>query len=83
MSNIIIYTSSFCPYCTQAKYLLNKKKIDFTEINIGKDPTKRVEMMQKSGQRTVPQVFNGAIHVGDCTQIHELEREGKLDDLLA
>jgi len=82
MSNIIIYTSSFCPYCIQAKYLLNKKKVDFTEINVGKNPEKRVEMMQKSGQRTVPQIFNGETHVGDCTQIHELERQGKLDDLL-
>jgi len=83
MSNIIIYTSSFCPYCIQAKRLLDKKEINFTEINIGKQPEKRAEMMQKSGQRTVPQIFNGEKHIGDCMQVYALEQEGKLDDLLA
>ncbi len=83
MSNTIIYTSFFCPYCIQAKFLLNRKKIDFTEINIGKEPEKRAEMMQKSGQRTVPQIFNGDKHIGDCIQIHAFEREGTLDALLS
>jgi len=83
MSNISIYTTSFCPYCIQAKRLLNKKNITFTEINVGKDPEKRAEMMQKSQQRTVPQIFNGDTHVGDCMQIHGFESQGTLDDLLA
>ncbi|ORU94536.1 MAG: glutaredoxin [Cycloclasticus sp. symbiont of Bathymodiolus heckerae] len=83
MSDIIIYTSSFCPYCIQAKRLLNKKNISFVEINISKEPVKRVEMMQKSQQRTVPQIFNGDSHIGDCMQIYAFEQDGKLDELLA
>lgn len=83
MPDITIYTTSFCPYCIQAKRLLKKKNIAFTEINVSKDPEKRTEMMQKSQQRTVPQIFNGDKHVGDCMQIHGFESQGKLDDLLA
>jgi len=83
MSIITIYTTSFCPYCVQAKRLLNKKNITFVEINVGKDPEKRTEMMQKSQQRTVPQIFNGDTHVGDCMQIYGFESQGTLDELLA
>ncbi|AGS40549.1 MAG: glutaredoxin 3 [Cycloclasticus pugetii] len=83
MSKITIYTSSLCPYCTQAKRLLNNKNIPFTEISIANDPNKRAEMIQKSQRSTVPQIFNGDKHVGDCTEIYDLESRGKLDELLA
>ncbi|MEW4983190.1 MAG: glutaredoxin 3 [Cycloclasticus sp.] len=83
MSNITIYTSSFCPYCTQAIRLLNKKNIEFTEISISQEPEKRAEMIQKSQRTTVPQIFNGETHIGDCMEIYGFESAGKLDDLLA
>lgn len=83
MSNIIIYTANFCPYCIQAKRLLTKKNITFTEINLSKEPDRRSEMMQKSQRRTVPQIFNGDTHIGDCTEIYTFERDSQLDTLLA
>ncbi|MBV1875668.1 MAG: glutaredoxin 3 [Cycloclasticus sp.] len=83
MSKITIYTSSFCPYCIQAKRLLTKKNIPFNEISIAKDPDKRAEMIQKSQRTTVPQIFNGDNHIGDCMEIYGLESNGKLDELLA
>jgi len=83
MANITIYTSSFCPYCVQAKRLLTKKNILFNEISIAKDPEKRAEMIQKCQRTTVPQIFNDDNHVGDCMELYGLESSGKLDDLLA
>lgn len=83
MPNIIIYTTAFCPYCVQAKRLLKKKGINFTEINVDKEPEKRIEMMQKSQRRTVPQIFNGDTHIGDCMELYGFESEGTLDKLLA
>ncbi|HIG79597.1 MAG TPA: glutaredoxin 3 [Cycloclasticus sp.] len=83
MSNIIIYTTEFCPYCVHVKRLLNHKNIEFTEIDVGKEPRKRAEMMQKSQRTTVPQIFNGTIHIGDCTELYGFESAGELDVLLA
>lgn len=83
MSNITIYTTAFCPYCVHAKRLLNHKGIEFTEIDVGKEPEKRIVMTQKCQRTSVPQIFNGDVYVGDCMEIHEFESTGKLDALLA
>lgn len=83
MSTIIIYTAPLCPYCTHAKRLLNNKNVAFEEISIADDPSIRHEMIQKSQRTTVPQIFNGDTHVGDCTEIYDLESRGQLDALLA
>ena len=83
MSNVTIYTAPFCPYCTQAVRLLKSKKIDFTEIDTSAKPALRKEMMDKSKRNTVPQIFNGDKHIGDCTELFTLEQQGKLDGLLA
>jgi len=83
MSNIIIYTSAYCPYCVQAKRLLQQKNVEFIEISVDNEPEKRREMIQKSQRTTVPQIFNGDTHIGDCMETIGLESEGKLDDLLA
>ena len=83
MANITIYTSSLCPYCVQAKRLLDQKNIPYEEISIAEQPEKRAEMIQKSQRTTVPQIFNGDTHIGDCTEIYALESAGKLDALLA
>lgn len=83
MSTIIIYTAPLCPYCTHAKRLLNNKNVAFEEISIADDPSIRHEMIQKSQRTTVPQIFNGDTHIGDCTEIYDLESRGQLDALLA
>jgi len=83
MSNITIYTTAYCPFCVQAKRLLNNKNISYEEIAVDNDPQKRAEMMQKSQRTTVPQIFNNDQHVGDCTEIFGFERDGRLDELLA
>ena len=83
MKKVVIYTGPFCAHCDWAKALLNKKKINFVEYNVGENPTKREEMFKKSnGTRTVPQIFIGDHHVGGNFELQTLEREGKLDNLL-
>ena len=84
MQPIEIYTSSTCGYCFAAKRLLTEKGASFTEINIQMHPERRAEMMQRAaGQRSVPQIFIGARHIGGCDQLYAMERAGKLDALLA
>lgn len=83
MSQITIYTRPFCGYCSRAVSLLCAKGVEFTEIEAGFDPEKRREMMQRSGRHTFPQIFVGETHLGDCDEMMELERQGRLDALLA
>ncbi|WP_374575904.1 glutaredoxin 3 [Phenylobacterium sp.] len=83
MSKVTIYTKPFCPYCIRAVDLLTKKGVKFDEISAAFDPDKRREMMQRSGRSTYPQIFIGDTHVGGCDDMMALEREGKLDPLLA
>ena len=64
MPNVIIYTTGYCPYCYQAKDLLDNKNIQYQEIRIDSDPARRAEMIQKSQRRTVPQIFINGHHVG-------------------
>lgn len=83
MKNITIYTTNTCPYCIKAKALLNKKNAIFTEINV-EDEEKRNKMIElTSGKRSVPQIFIGDQHVGGCDDLYELDRQGKLDQLLS
>ena len=83
MINITIYTKDYCPYCVKAKSLLAIKKVTFVEINLHQNPEKIEEMIKKSnGAQTVPQIFNGDQHIGDCDKIYELNSEGTLDKLL-
>lgn len=84
MREIEIYTRSTCGFCHRAKHLLESKGLSFTEYDIGREPERRAEMMQRApGRYTVPQIFIDGQHVGDCTELHALERAGKLDPLLA
>ena len=82
MSQVIIYTKPYCPYCVRAVALLEKKGVAFTEIDAAFDPEKRAEMMQRSGRATFPQIFIGDRHIGGCDDMMALEREGRLDPLL-
>ena len=82
MTQVTIYTKPYFPYCIRAVSLLEKKGIDFTEIEAAFDPEKRAEMMQRSGRTTFPQIFIGDHHIGGCDDMMALEREGRLDPLL-
>ena len=84
MKPVLIYTSPICGFCHAAKRLLNQKGVEFTEVDVLANPTRRPEMMEKAGGRhTVPQIFVGDTHVGGCDDLYDLERAGKLDPLLA
>lgn len=83
MAQVTIYTKPYCPYCIRAVSLLEKKGVEFTEIEAAFDPEKRQEMMQRSGRTTFPQIFIDDRHIGGCDDMMALERDGKLDPLLA
>lgn len=83
MQNVRIYTTPICPYCARAKALLNQKGVAFEEVDVYMDAAARKEMMERSGRRTVPQIFIGDHHVGGCDDLHALEAAGELDPLLA
>jgi glutaredoxin 3 len=81
---IEIYTRPGCGYCGAAKSLLTRKKAAFTELDVAIDSTLRQQMWDRAGAgSTFPQIFIGAIHVGGCEELYALDREGKLDSLLA
>ncbi|MDX5331791.1 MAG: glutaredoxin 3 [Caulobacteraceae bacterium] len=82
MANVTIYTKPYCPYCIRALDLLEKKGVEFTEIEAAFDPEKRQEMNQRSGRNTFPQIFIGERHIGGCDDMMALERAGELDALL-
>ena len=84
MQTVEIYTSPLCGFCHAAKRLLSEKGVSFSEVDILREPTRRSEMMGRSGGRhTVPQIFIGDTHVGGCDDLYALERAGKLDPLLS
>ncbi|MDB9373245.1 glutaredoxin 3 [Nodularia sphaerocarpa] len=83
-ANVEVYTWSTCPFCIRAKSLLKKKGVDFTEYCIDGDEAERAKMSERAnGRRSLPQIFINDYHVGGCDDIHALESEGKLDELLA
>jgi len=78
-----MYTTAACPFCQSAERLLADKGVpDIEKIRVDLQPARRAEMTQKSGRRTVPQIWIGERHVGGCDDLYALEREGKLDPLL-
>jgi glutaredoxin 3 len=79
-----IYTKTFCPYCWRAKMLLESKGVSFKEISVDFGGTDKATMIERAGGRTtVPQIFIGERHVGGCDDLMALERDGKLDRLIA
>lgn len=83
--HVTLYTKDYCPYCVKAKSLLTRKGVaNITEIDVTHDAALLAEMLAKSnGMRTVPQIFIGDAHVGGCDNLYALDKEGKLDALLA
>ena len=83
MKKVVIYTGPLCNFCSAAKHLLNKKKINYEEIDIGYDDKKREEMLKKSnGAKTIPQIFIEEKHIGGYIELKALENKGELDSLL-
>jgi glutaredoxin 3 len=81
---ITMYTTAVCPYCIRAERLLHAKGVTgIDKIRVDLDPTLRVAMMERTGRRTVPQIYIGATHVGGYDDLVALDRRGELDPLLA
>jgi glutaredoxin 3 len=84
MAEVKIFTTSFCPYCVQAKRLLDRKNVPYVEIDVGGDDALREEMVAAAeGRRTVPQIFIGGQGIGGFEELWTLEQNGQLDQLLA
>lgn len=84
MSKILMYTSAYCPYCMNAERLLNSKGIsDIEKLRVDEQPNLREEMIEKTGRRTVPQIYIGDTHVGGFDDLRALDLAGGLDPLLA
>lgn len=79
---VVIYTTNYCPYCHAAKRLLTAKKVAFSEINVEGDDVKRQWLIEKTGQRTVPQIFIDDKSFGGFEDMQELEQKGELDKVL-
>lgn len=77
-----MYSTRICPFCVMAKRLLTSKSVAIDEVRVDEDLAQRELMMQRSGRRTVPQIFVGEVHVGGFQELQALEHAGKLDALL-
>jgi len=84
VATVEVYSTSYCPYCIRAKGLLERKGVEFVEIDVTDDPVLRAQMVKLAGgRRTVPEIFiNGEI-IGGCDELYALELSGELDTLLA
>jgi glutaredoxin 3 len=83
-ASVLMYRTAHCPYCHRAEALLKARGVDSIEtIRVDLDPARRVEMIERTGRRTVPQIFIGATHVGGFDDLAELDSEGRLKALLA
>jgi glutaredoxin 3 len=83
MPTIRMYSTAVCPFCQRAEMLLKSKGVtEIEKIRVDLDSALRDEMMQKTGRRTVPQIYIGEVHVGGFDDLAELDRAGKLDVLL-
>lgn len=82
-AHVLLYGSAVCPYCVMAERLLKAKGIDNIEkIRVDLEPKQRQIMMERTGRRTVPQIFIGETHVGGYDDLAALDRAGKLDGML-
>jgi len=80
---ITMYSTGVCPFCQRAERLLRAKGVtEIDKIRVDLEPERRVEMMEKTGRRTVPQIYIGETHVGGFEELAALDRAGRLDGLL-
>ena len=83
MPKILMYSTGVCPYCVRAEQLLRRKGVaEIEKVRVDLEPARRQEMMDKTGQRTVPQIYIGDTYVGGCDELYALDHAGKLDSLL-
>ena len=82
-SDVVVYSTGWCPYCERAKALLGRKGVAFRDVKVDEDPAERDAMLARSGgRRTVPQIFMGDHHVGGYDDLYALDKAGELDKLL-
>ena len=82
LAKVLMYLTAACPFCQSADRLLREKGAEVQRIRVDLEPAKRAEMTQKSGRRTVPQIWIGERHIGGCDDLYALDRAGGLDPLL-
>ena len=82
MAKVVMYTTQWCGYCAAARELLRSRGIEFEDIDVDSNRGRRQEMIEKSGGRTVPQIFIGDVSIGGFTDLAALEEQGQLDNLL-
>ena len=82
VSEVVIYTTQWCPFCIRAKALLDQKGVSYQEISVDGDLATRQQMAERAKQTSVPQIWIGEQHIGGCDQLYSLERSGGLDPLL-
>jgi len=83
VARVLMYSTHICPYCRMAERLLAKKGVEPERVMVDDNPARREEMTRLTGRTSVPQIFVGTHHVGGYTELAELDRDGKLDTLLA
>jgi len=83
MSEIVVYTTEPCSFCARVKGLLSARGVEFAEVNLSKDPTGRVELVQRTGMMTFPQVLIDGELLGGYREVQAAADSGRLDDLLA
>ncbi len=80
MAEVELYTTKYCPYCTRARALLQRKGVAYVDIDINDEPDRRSEMVRRAnGRSTVPQIFIDGDHIGGCDDLVALDRAGRLD----
>ena len=82
MAEVVIYLTSFCPFCLRAKALFAEKGVEFTEINLTEKPKQLAELKKKTGMRTVPQIFINGELIGGFEELAALDETGELDKKL-
>jgi len=84
MAKVLMYSTAVCPFCVRAEQLLKRKGVaEIEKIRVDLQPEQRIVMMERTGRRTVPQIYIGETYVGGCEELFALDHEGKLDSLLA
>ena len=82
MKSVKIYTTPSCAYCVRAKRLLQRKNVPYQEVDLSRDDESRMSLMERTGMRTVPQIFIGEKLIGGSDELYALEERGELDSLL-
>ncbi len=82
MANVVMYTSAYCPYCMNAERLLASKGVAVNKIRVDLEPEERIIMMERTGRRTVPQIYIDDQHIGGFDELRALDQAGGLDPLL-